>query len=263
MTDLDLIGEQVVSKHYGVGTIQKFGDGKVDIVFESTSQLRTFTLKAFDARDGEPPLKCVNSDAGQYIQGILDGPLPPPPPLPSPKKRRLFYVFQGVTYEQELTRQYLSAPYTDKQYVHHWERMSEVRPGDIILHGALHGHIVAISEALECANIVPMPKDDYRRKYGSEMRRIEIHTCLLVCSPINTADYKDIIIKLCRGKTGMPFNKNGGGNQGYLFDLPKKLGAVLIKAILSQNKTLTEEKFIQDIVAQMKADSEYGYDSNI
>ena len=120
-------------------------------------------MKAFDARDGEPPLKCVNSDAGQYIQGILDGPLPPPPPPPSPKKRRLFYVFQGVTYEQELTRQYLSAPYTDKQYVHHWERMSEVRPGDIILHGALHWHIVAISDALECANIVPMPKDDYRR----------------------------------------------------------------------------------------------------
>lgn len=83
MTDRDLIGEKVVSKHYGVGTIRKFGDGKVDIVFESTSQLRTFTLKAFDARDGEPPLKCVNSDAGQYIQGILDGPsLPPPPPPP-------------------------------------------------------------------------------------------------------------------------------------------------------------------------------------
>ena len=61
----------------------------------------------------------------------------------------------------------------------------------------------------------------------------------------------------------MPFNKNGGGNQGYLFDLPKKLGAVLIKAILSQNKMLTEETFIQDIVAQMKADSEYEYDSNI
>lgn len=77
-------------------------------------------------------------------------------------KRRFYYVFQGVTYERELTRQYLSAPFVDKPKIHHWERMSKVRPGDIILHGALHGYIVAVSEALESANIVLLPQEDYR-----------------------------------------------------------------------------------------------------
>ena len=80
MTDRDLIGEKVVSKHYGVGTIQNYRDSKVDVLFESDSQSRIFTLQAFDLRNPNSPLKCVNSDAGQYIQGIRDGPSLPPPP---------------------------------------------------------------------------------------------------------------------------------------------------------------------------------------
>ena len=100
-------------------------------------------------------------------------------------------------------------------------------------------------------------------KYGPFARQIEVHTCILADAPIDTCDYRDIIIKECAGKTGMPFNKNGGGNQGYLFDLPKKLAAVFIKDIVSRNKTLTEEPFIRDVVAQMKSDAEYGYGGGI
>lgn len=251
MTDRDLIGEKVVSKHYGVGTIQKFGDGKVHIVFESTSQLRTFTLKAFDARDGEPPLKCVNSDAGQYIQGILDGPLPPPPPLPSPKKRRLFYVFQGKTYEKELSQGFIFAPYSPKErYFPFWELMSEVKVGDIILHGA-GGDIIAISEATSSEYTIEMPR--FARewdKYGPNARRIDINVCWPLF-PITTKDHRRKIIEECAWKSNTPFNRNGGGKQGYLFDLPEGLGAFFIHLLVSRNAKLKEVPFIRDILMQL------------
>lgn len=248
MEKRDLIGEKVISKHYGDGVIEKFEDKKVVILFESDSQLRTFTLQAFDLENVNSPLKCVNPDAAQYIQELLK-----PPALPTPllKKRRLFYVFQGKTYEKELSQGFIFAPYSPKErYFPFWELMSEVKVGDIILHGA-GGDIIAISEATSSEYTIEMPK--FARewdKYGPNARRIDINVCWPLF-PITTKDHRRKIIEECAWESNTPFNRNGGGKQGYLFDLPEGLGAFFIHLLVSRNAKLKEVPFIRDILMQL------------
>lgn len=107
MEKYNLIGEKVVSKHYGEGVIEKVEDKKVNILFDADSQLRVFTLQAFNQKNGEPSLKCVNDEAAQYIQSILndgeDDESTDKIRNPVYTKRRLFYVFQGKTFERELS----------------------------------------------------------------------------------------------------------------------------------------------------------------
>lgn len=179
--------------------------------------------------------------------------------VPVRSNRRLFYVFQGKTFEKELSEGFIFAPYSKNRTFHYWERMSEVRTGDIILHGAM-GSIVAISEAQGSEYKIRMP--NFAREwenYGPYARRIDINVCYPLF-PIDTSAYRDMIIELCRNEKYAPFNKIGGGNQGYLYDLPKKLGAFFIRLLIARNAELKDVPFIQDILRQMKDDNEYHYE---
>ena len=92
------------------------------------------------------------------------------------RKRRLFYVFQGKTFERELSGGFIFAPYSpaDRRFPF-WELMSEVKAGDVILHGA-GGDIVAISEAISSEYEIDMPRFAREwEKYGPKARRIDIN----------------------------------------------------------------------------------------
>ena len=149
----------------------------------------------------------------------------------SGKFPRFFYVFQGKTYEKELSENFIFAPYsTPERVIPSWEKMSEVRAGDIIFHG-VNGEIVAVSQAKSQEYKIPTP--DWSEWKGVDSRRIDIECNLIKktsivypCSKsLITKNYKDVIIQFCKDFKYAPFNKKGTGNQGYLFDLPKKLGA--------------------------------------
>ena len=71
-----------------------------------------------------------------------------------PGKSMVFLVFQGSTYEEERKGQFIWAPQYTKSGAtcHHWDRLMDVREGDVIFHCS-NGYIQAISRAVgPCKN---------------------------------------------------------------------------------------------------------------
>ena len=155
--------------------------------------------------------------------------------------KAIFFVFQNQDFQIEFNHGYICAPYyaTDRSVPHHWLRLVQVRKGDIILHGVV-GHILAVSEAKGGCY-------DFTDAYGSEGRKIDCEYHLLN-KPLRTADYKKEIIHYCSGLEYQPFNKNGDGNQGYLFDIRSELAIIFIKEIVRVNPALKTKPFLQDFI---------------
>lgn len=128
-----------------------------------------------------------------------------------------------------------------------------MKSGDVILHGA-GGEIVAISEAKSSEYEIEMPRFAREwEKYGPKARRIDINVCWPLY-PITTKHYRKKIIDECIGKSNTPFNRNGGGKQGYLYDLPESLGAFFIHMLISKNTKLKDVQFIKDIIRQIEGE---------
>ena len=76
------------------------------------------------------------------------------PKKAAPKQERIagkpmtFFVFQNSTFDREYQGGYLWAPVTNKtgDSFHHWDRLLDVHPGDVILHG-YNGYVQAVSVA--------------------------------------------------------------------------------------------------------------------
>lgn len=165
--------------------------------------------------------------------------------------RRIYFVFQGKTWQRELQEGFIFAPYSKDRYIHHWERMDEVRSGDVILHG-VNGQIVAISEAQTASYRISMPKwAGEWVHYGPYARRVDIKGIYPLYG-LTTRDYTDMIIECCRRVDYPPFNRNGGGNQGYLFSCPTRLASFFIRILLQKNPRLKNVAFIDELMQQLE-----------
>ncbi len=156
--------------------------------------------------------------------------------------RAIFFVFQNSKEFSSETREgVIKAPYYDKgmNEPHHWVRLVNIRKGDVILHGS-DGFILAISEAQG-------PWYDFSYKDGRPGRKVDCSYHLLTV-PLVTAKYKKEIIKYCPNYEYQPFNKNGTGNQGYLFDICKEIAKLFISEIVMSNTMLGAVSFIKDIL---------------
>ena len=146
-----------------------------------------------------------------------------------------FFVFQNSTFDREYQGGYLWAPVTNKtgDTFHHWDRLLDVHPGDIILHG-YNGYIQAVSVARAACYDCVQP-NELRTEDSWDMggRRIDSDYIMLQ-NPIKTADYIDDIIRLCNTKYA-PFNRNGTGNQGYLFELNREMAKIFLNAAAIAN----------------------------
>lgn len=162
------------------------------------------------------------------IEELSDGDLNPPPPLP-PLRNRVFWVFQNQRYVEESRVGYIFAPLGGP---HHWERLSEVKAGHIIIHSH-HAEVVAISIAKDSA---------YRwlRDNVEAGRRVDCEYHILKRS-ISTSERINENISLCAGGTYQPFNSNGTGNQGYLYDMTSKLRDYYISEIIKYNPYIVNE----------------------
>ena len=63
------------------------------------------------------------------------------------------------------------------------------------------------------------------------------------------SQYKNEIINSCSGYKYQPFDKNGNGRMGYLFDLNDELAGVFSRALVKENPTLlTDIPELKDII---------------
>ena len=178
------------------------------------------------------------------------------PKVVVPKQERIegkpmtFYVFQGSTFDREYQGGYLWAPTTNKSgdTFHHWDRLLDVRPGDIILHG-YNAHVQAVSVArAACYDCVQPQELRTEDSWDLEGRRLDCDYIMLE-QPIRTANYTEDIIRLCNTKYS-PFNKYGTGNMGYLYEIHREMAKIFLDAAVSANLYLKGNKAIMDLLSE-------------
>lgn len=142
-----------------------------------------------------------------------------------------FFVFQNLTYLEELKNECLFANHSPVgKTVPHWESMEDVRKGDIIMHEC-GNMICAISEAQsEVRNAIrPYSTKDIDSGNG---RRVDTMYVILH-NQIDPFSVKDELSAVLPEKLA-PFNKNGKGNEGYLFNFNEKSAKVIFNAMLAR-----------------------------
>ena len=146
------------------------------------------------------------------------------------KGRNIFMVYQGKSYQQEIAQGYLRAPYQDAggHDPAHWAMLENVEPGDIIFH-VVSQEISAISVATS--------KCFSGRNAGAACRQVNCKPTPLT-HKLSTRPYVQDIINTCANLPYQPFDRNGDGRQGYLFDLNDNLAEIFTRAIISKNPTL-------------------------
>ena len=178
-----------------------------------------------------------------------------PPKKVASKQERIagkpmtFFVFQNSTFVREYQGSYLWAPVTNKtgDSFHHWERLLDVRPGDIILHG-YNGYVQAVSVARAACYDCVQPKElRTEDSWDLEGRRVDSDYIMLQ-HPIKTSDHIDDIIRLCNTKYA-PFNKYGTGNQGYLFEINREMAKIFLSAAITANPYLKGSQAIVDLLS--------------
>ena len=167
----------------------------------------------------------IDAIEDEVQQELATPPTTPPPPI----RAKVFWVFQNQTYDEESYNGYIFAGFYGP---HHWERLKEVRCGDIIIH-SFRAEIVAVSIAKDGAY-------SWRRYDGIQGRRIDCdYYRLRRC--ISTSARKTKNIELCGGAMYQPFNTNGTGNQGYLYDMTFKLRDYYISEIVKYNPYILDK----------------------
>ena len=157
-----------------------------------------------------------------------------------------FLVFQGATFKEESEGSFIWAPQNNIAggTCHYWDSLMDVREGDIILN-CDDGYIKAVSRAMgsfvECVRPIQY-SDDVNGFWSSKGRKVECEYTLIK-NPIRTSDYRDDILKYCNVKYA-PFDKNGNGNMGYLYQLDSKLASIFLQASADQNPELNDLDYI-------------------
>ena len=153
-------------------------------------------------------------------------------PIIKHKGRNIFMVFQGKEYLRELKNGYISAPYKDAggSSPSHWTMLEIVKPGDIIFHG--------LSQCISAISIATTNCFTSKIQNGiTEVRQVNCRP-VLIEKTIATSQFTDDIIKTCTPIKYQPFDKNGNGRQGYLFDLNDILAGIFARALVQKNPNL-------------------------
>ena len=179
-----------------------------------------------------------------------------PPKKVVPKQERIagkpmtFFVFQNSTFDREYQGGYLWAPVTNKtgDTFHHWDRLMDVHPGDVVLHG-YNGYVQAVSVARAACYDCVQPKElRTEDSWDLDGRRVDSDYIMLQ-HPIKTSDHIDDIIRLCNTKYA-PFNKYGTGNQGYLFEINREMAKIFLEACSAVNPYLKGNQTIVKLLSE-------------
>lgn len=163
-------------------------------------------------------------------------------------KHLTFLVFQGGTFAKEYKGGYIWAPKFNQGggTCHHWDKMLDVREGDIILHCA-DGFVEAISVAKGPCFDCESPDELTEEKLWAKNGRMIKCDYIKIQKPIRHSDYKDTILKYC-GVKYSPFDKDGNGNMGYLFDLNRELAKFFVEKTVINNSYLLDLECVQEVL---------------
>ena len=159
-----------------------------------------------------------------------------------------FFCFQGKQFFHEYKGGYIFAGLNPS--ISHWMRLRDVKSGDIIFHGDMQG-VLAISVIEGKCFIAKRPKEHYLANDKKDTEGLMVKTKYqLLKSPIITfEDTKDIIrLQGDHEGKGYPFNKNGKGNEGYLFNLNKPLAKFFMEEIVKCNPFMKEKDYVKDLL---------------
>lgn len=171
-----------------------------------------------------------------------------------PGKRMTFFVFQGSTFDRESRGGYIWAPVANRAGLsfHHWDRLLDIRPGDIIFHGC-DGYIQAIStargECYDCHQPEELRSEDL---WEPEGRRVDCEY-ILIKNPIKTTLVRDDILRLCNVKYA-PFDRDGNGNMGYLYELNRELARIFLKETVKRNTLIGDVDFVHELLSEADDD---------
>lgn len=161
--------------------------------------------------------------------------------------RNTFFCFQNKQWKNEIVSGYIFAL---SDGIPHHERLRSVKKGDVIFHGGMQG-ILAVSVAEDKCFLEKRPKEHYLANDKKDAEGLMVKTKYqLLQSPIITFCYKKEIIRLQGNHDGKgyPFDKNGEGNQGYLFNLNKSLAKFFMEEIVKYNPFMGEKDYVQDLL---------------
>ncbi len=171
-----------------------------------------------------------------------------------PGKRMTFFVFQGSTFDRESRGGYIWAPVSNSAGLsfHHWDRLQDVRPGDIIFHGC-DGFVQAIStargECYDCHQPEELRSEDM---WEPEGRRVDCEY-ILIPNPIKTVLVRDDILRLCNVKYA-PFDRDGNGNMGYLYELNRELARIFLKETVKRNPLIGDIDYVRELLSEADDD---------
>ncbi len=185
----------------------------------------------------------TTSGLSYLVEKIYVGEAPTPT-----KKRNIYFVFQNqAMFAVQFVEGYLWAPANSSQ--HHWNRMEKLMPGDVILHSVgamIFGISVVSGSCEEYMEPIALSEKTGERRIG----RMVKSDYTQIKSPIVTSNYKEEIKELCKGKMYQPFNKNGTGNDGYLFEIDRRLAKLFISETAKKNECVAKLDYVVEILAE-------------
>jgi hypothetical protein len=127
--------------------------------------------------------------------------------------------------------------------------MNQVQPGDVIF-SYVGGRIVAVSIARTAAHDSPRPRDLGEGLWEDAGKRIEVEYRDLA-TPLSIAAVITDLQPLMAERYS-PIDRNGTGNQGYLFALPPRAGRFLLDRIDQMRQEISADAVEDGIVHAVK-----------
>ncbi|MEQ6918734.1 McrB family protein [Halomonas aquatica] len=144
---------------------------------------------------------------------------------------RVWYVMQGKTFTPQQGLAYLWAPIEGKggRTFNHWKAVGDVRPGDIIVHHAAGGGVQAVSRASSMPFVAQQP-DDVDNEWRGDGQRVELEVLVQLKQPVPLDDIRQKKSQLQKALADVrgPYNRDGTGNFGYLFEFTWEALAILL-----------------------------------
>ena len=146
------------------------------------------------------------------------------------REPKIWYVMQGKTFSYQKALSYIWAPLEGKsgRSFSHWKAVGDVRLGDIIVHHA-GGGVQAITRAASMPMVAPQP-DAFDNEWRGNGHRVELEVLVQLEQPVALGTIREKKAQLQKALANVrgPYNRDGTGNQGYLFEFTWEALAILL-----------------------------------